>query len=96
MDNTIREMAEACIARGYSYLGITDHSKVAAYANGLNVDALKRQAEEIDKLNEEFAGRLHIFKGIEWNICAMVPWTLMMKRWRAWILWWLRSQQLQS
>jgi DNA polymerase (family 10) len=66
--NTIREMAEACIARGYSYLGITDHSKVAAYANGLNVDALKRQAEEIDKLNEEFAGRLHIFKGTECDI----------------------------
>src|SRR5215472_15578788 len=57
--NTIREMAEACIARGFAYLGITDHSKVAAYANGLNEDALLRQGEEIDRLNQEFAGRIY-------------------------------------
>ncbi len=66
--NTIREMAEACIARGYSYLGLTDHSKAAAYAGGLNADALKRQGEEIDKLNEEFKGRLLILKGTECDI----------------------------
>lgn len=66
--NTIREMAEACIARGYHYLGMTDHSKVAAYAGGLNEDALRRQGEEIDHLNEEFAGRIHILKGTECDI----------------------------
>jgi DNA polymerase (family 10) len=66
--NTIREMAEACIARGFAYLGMTDHSKVAAYAGGLNEDALRRQGEEIDQLNEEFAGRIHILKGTECDI----------------------------
>ncbi|HZS77596.1 MAG TPA: DNA polymerase/3'-5' exonuclease PolX [Ktedonobacteraceae bacterium] len=66
--NTIREMAEACIARGYQYLGITDHSKVAAYAGGLNEDALLHQREEIDRLNEEFAGRIHILHGTECDI----------------------------
>jgi DNA polymerase (family X) len=66
--NTIREMAEACIARGYHYLGMTDHSKVAAYAGGLNEDALRRQGEEIDRLNEEFAGRIRILKGTECDI----------------------------
>src|SRR5206468_3643152 len=66
--NTLREMAEACIARGFSYLGISDHSKVAAYAGGLSEDALRRQGEEIDRLNEEFSGRLHIFKGTECDI----------------------------
>src|SRR5262249_31957255 len=66
--NTIREMAEACIARGYTYLGITDHSKVAAYANGLSEERLQRQWEEIDQLNEEFAGRLRILKGTECDI----------------------------
>ncbi|HEV2583259.1 MAG TPA: DNA polymerase/3'-5' exonuclease PolX [Ktedonobacteraceae bacterium] len=66
--NTIREMAEATIARGYHYLGITDHSKVAAYAGGLNEDALRRQGEEIDRLNEDFKGRLHILKGTECDI----------------------------
>ncbi|HEU5226908.1 MAG TPA: DNA polymerase/3'-5' exonuclease PolX [Ktedonobacteraceae bacterium] len=66
--NTLREMAEACIARGYAYLGITDHSKAAAYAGGLHEDDLQRQGEEIDHLNEEFAGRLRILKGIECDI----------------------------
>src|SRR2546421_10633093 len=66
--NTIREMAAACIARGFAYLGITDHSKVAAYAGGLNEDALCRQGEEIDQLNKEFAGRIHILKGTECDI----------------------------
>src|SRR5947209_6165976 len=66
--NTLREMAEACIARGFSYLGITDHSKAAAYAGGLTEERLRQQAEEIDRLNEEFAGRLYILKGIECDI----------------------------
>ncbi len=66
--NTIRDMAEACIARGFAYLGITDHSKVAAYANGLNEQALHRQHEEIDRLNQEYAGRLRILKGTECDI----------------------------
>jgi DNA polymerase (family 10) len=65
---SIRAMAEACIARGYSYLGITDHSKVAGYANGLHEDDLRRQGEEIDQLNAEFAGRFRIFKGTECDI----------------------------
>ncbi|GER87479.1 DNA polymerase/3'-5' exonuclease PolX [Dictyobacter vulcani] len=66
--NTIREMAEACMARGYSYLGLTDHSRAASYAGGLNPDALKRQAEEIDQLNQEFGDRFHILKGTECDI----------------------------
>jgi DNA polymerase (family 10) len=66
--NTIREMAEACIARNLTYLGLTDHSKTAAYAGGLNEEDLRRQHEEIDQLNKEFAGRLRILKGIECDI----------------------------
>ena len=66
--NTIREMAEACIARGLTYLGLTDHSKTAAYAGGLNEEDLRHQHEEIDQLNKEFAGRLRILKGIECDI----------------------------
>ena len=66
--NTIREMAEACIAHGFMYLGITDHSKAAAYAGGLSEDSLRRQQEEIDRLNEEYTGRLRILKGTECDI----------------------------
>uniref|UniRef100_UPI000852BC20 DNA polymerase/3'-5' exonuclease PolX n=1 Tax=Thermogemmatispora onikobensis TaxID=732234 RepID=UPI000852BC20 len=66
--NTIRELAEACLARGLSYLGITDHSQSVGYANGLSVENLRRQWEEIDRLNAEFAGRLVILKGTECDI----------------------------
>ncbi|RNC84042.1 MAG: DNA polymerase/3'-5' exonuclease PolX [Balneola sp.] len=70
---SIREMAEACMARGYEYLGMTDHSKTAAYAGGLSEDEVKQQWEEIDQLNEEFksSGKdFVIFKGIESDILA--------------------------
>ncbi len=66
---SIRQMAEACRERGYEYLGITDHSQTAAYAGGLTPDEIKRQWEEIDKLNEEF-DNFHIFKGIESDILS--------------------------
>lgn len=66
--STIREMAEATLAMGMSYLGMCDHSQAAAYANGLTPDRVKRQQEEIDKLNEEYAGRLRILKGTECDI----------------------------
>jgi DNA polymerase (family X) len=65
---TIREMAEATIAQGKEYLGMCDHSKYAAYAGGLDADAVRRQQAEIDALNEEFAGRLRILKGTECDI----------------------------
>ena len=70
---SIREMAEACIERGYGYLGMSDHSQTAAYAGGLSVDEIKQQWEEIDKLNEEFAENdieFKIFKGIESDILS--------------------------
>jgi DNA polymerase (family 10) len=65
---SIRDMAEATLALGKTYLGMCDHSKNAAYAGGLNEDAVRRQHEEIDRLNEEFAGRLRILKGTECDI----------------------------
>lgn len=68
---TIRQMAEACIQKGYTYLGLSDHSKTAAYAGGLSIDDLKRQWEEIDKLNDEFQHEgkdFRIFKSMESDI----------------------------
>ena len=65
--NTLREMAEYSKAQGYEYIGITDHSKAAFYANGLKEDRVLQQFEEIDALNEELAP-FKIFKGIESDI----------------------------
>jgi DNA polymerase (family 10) len=66
--NTLREMAEATIALGKAYLGICDHSAYAAYANGLSAERVRRQQEEIDRLNAEYAGRFRILKGTECDI----------------------------
>jgi len=70
---SVREMAEACMERGYEYLGLTDHSQTAAYAGGLSVDEVKQQWEEIDRLNAEFKSEgkdFRIFKGIESDILS--------------------------
>ncbi len=65
--HTLRQMAEAAKERGYSYIGITDHSQTAFYANGLKPDRLWQQIEEIDKLNASLSD-FKILKGIESDI----------------------------
>lgn len=65
--DTIEDMARYCMEKGYSYLGISDHSKTAYYAGGLKVEDIKRQHEEIDALNRKYPDFL-ILKGIELDI----------------------------
>jgi len=65
--NTVAELAEACREQGYAWMGITDHSKAAAYAGGLSVADLQRQAAEIDALNAAGPG-IRVLKGIEVDI----------------------------
>ncbi|MCH8496386.1 MAG: DNA polymerase/3'-5' exonuclease PolX [Balneolales bacterium] len=70
---SIQEMADACLDRGYSYLGLTDHSRTAAYAGGLDVGRVQQQWKEIDAINEKFAKNgvnFRVFKGIESDILA--------------------------
>ena len=70
---TIKQMSEACIEKGYEYLGISDHSRTAAYAGGLTIDEVKRQWDEIDELNESYKSEgkeFRIFKGIESDILS--------------------------
>jgi DNA polymerase (family X) len=65
--NTVEEMAQECITMGYSYLGISDHSKSAAYAGGLFENKVQQQHREIEELNAKLAP-FRIFKGIESDI----------------------------
>jgi DNA polymerase (family 10) len=67
--NTIRELAQYCIDRGFEYLGLSDHSKSAFYANGLREYDIIRQHKEIDQINKELAP-FKIFKGIEADILS--------------------------
>jgi DNA polymerase (family 10) len=64
--NTIEEMATAAQALGYAYLTITDHSPAAFYANGVEVDRLKKQWDEIDRVQEKVG--IKLLKGVESDI----------------------------
>nr|WP_277881374.1 DNA polymerase/3'-5' exonuclease PolX [Hymenobacter cyanobacteriorum] len=66
-NHSIREMATWLRDHGYEYLGLCDHSQAAHYANGLSVERVRQQHQEIDKLNAELAP-FRIFKGIESDI----------------------------
>ncbi|MGH7594292.1 MAG: helix-hairpin-helix domain-containing protein, partial [Gemmatimonadales bacterium] len=65
--NSIEQIAHACHTAGYQYAGITDHSRAAAYAGGLSVDAVRRQWDEIDAVNATFSG-FQVLKGVESDI----------------------------
>ncbi|MBX0335210.1 DNA polymerase/3'-5' exonuclease PolX [Pontibacter sp. HSC-14F20] len=65
--HTLEQMAIYCRDMGYQYLGISDHSKTAAYAGGLREGDVLRQQKEIDELNQKLAP-FKIFKGIESDI----------------------------
>ncbi|MGI9474935.1 MAG: DNA polymerase/3'-5' exonuclease PolX [Rubripirellula sp.] len=65
---TIREMADAAIARNLSYIAITDHSKRVSMAMGLDADRLREQWAMIEEVRHEYQGRLTILKGIECDI----------------------------
>jgi DNA polymerase (family X) len=65
--HTLEQMATYCRDMGYQYLGISDHSKTAAYAGGLREGDVLRQQKEIDELNKKLAP-FKIFKGIESDI----------------------------
>lgn len=66
---SIAEMARAARDRGWSYIGITDHSQSAFYAGGLSRERVLAQLDEIDELNEVSDG-FRILKGIEADILA--------------------------
>nr|WP_133556639.1 DNA polymerase/3'-5' exonuclease PolX [Algoriphagus boseongensis] len=65
--HSLRQMAEYCKSLGYEYLGISDHSRTASYAGGLEIEKVIKQHAEIDELNKELAP-FRIFKGIESDI----------------------------
>ena len=72
-NNSIEEMAKAAQERGHQYIAICDHSPTVGITNGLTPQRLKKQMEEIDRLNKKMmqgkGGRnFKILKGIEVDI----------------------------
>jgi DNA polymerase (family 10) len=67
---TVREMAEAARERGRKFIVITDHSQGATIANGLSVERLLQQQEEIRRVDAEMNGSIRVFHGTEMEIKA--------------------------
>lgn len=64
--NTIEEMARAAQAMGMKYMTLTDHSPTAHYANGVQVDRLKRQWDELERVQERVS--IKLLRGTESDI----------------------------
>src|SRR5947209_4255245 len=66
---TVRELAEAAVARGYDYVAVCDHTESVGVVPGLDAEAVRRQAAEIDAVNAELAP-FQVLHGIE---CDILP-----------------------
>lgn len=64
--HSVEQMVTAAESMGMKYITITDHSPTAFYANGVSVDRLKRQWDEIDEVQEKV--KIKILKGTESDI----------------------------
>lgn len=64
----VAAMAEGCLARGYQYAAMTDHGHGLPSAHGVAVTDLRRQRDEIDRVNRELDGRFTMLAGVEANI----------------------------
>ena len=64
---TLEEMVRAASALGAEFITITDHTRAAHYANGLDVDRLRRQWDEIAQVQEKVP-QVRILRGSEVDI----------------------------
>jgi putative hydrolase len=65
---TLEEIGEACVARGYHFAAVTDHSYGLKIAGGMSMGAAAEQWQVIDRLNATWGERFRLIRGIEANI----------------------------
>lgn len=65
--NSLEEMVDTAIERGYEYIANTEHSKHVTVARGLDEKALTEHLKKIDKLNNKLKG-FTVLKSIELDI----------------------------
>jgi len=65
--NSLREMAQAARRHGFEYLAITEHSRRLTVAHGLDPQRLRKQMQEIERLNGQLDG-ITLLKGVEVDI----------------------------
>ena len=66
---SIEEMLEACVARGYEYMAISDHSKALAMIGGMDAEALELQLAQIETLRERH-DEIRLLASMEIDILA--------------------------
>jgi len=67
---TLADIVEGGLARGYSFCAVTDHSYGLPIARGVSMTRLADQHREIDELNDRYRDRFRLIKSIEANIRA--------------------------
>jgi DNA polymerase (family 10) len=67
---TIEEMIEACIARGYEYMCITDHSPSSRVAGGLDANRLKEHIQNVRQAGKKYHKDIAVLIGSEVDILA--------------------------
>ncbi|RZA09812.1 MAG: DNA polymerase/3'-5' exonuclease PolX [Proteobacteria bacterium] len=67
--HTLEEMVIAAKEQGLEYIGLSDHSQTAFYANGLTNERVAQQKAEVARVQEKYP-EVRIFHGIESDILA--------------------------
>ena len=65
---SVDEIADACIARGYPYAAVTDHSYGLRIAGGMSMAEATAQRQAIDRVNARHGSRFRLLQGIEANL----------------------------
>jgi len=65
--DTSEAMAQEALSQGYTYLALTDHVEMFAWQGDV-FHLFRQRQREIERLNEQMAGRLVVLNGLEVNI----------------------------
>jgi DNA polymerase (family 10) len=64
--DTLETMLNEAVKLNFKYIAVCDHSKSAAYANGLKEDRILSQKEHLDKIKGQY--NIKLFQGIESDV----------------------------
>jgi len=66
--DTLESMLNEAVRLNFRYIAVCDHSKSAAYANGLKEERVLLQKEQLGKIQKQY--KIKLFQGIESDILA--------------------------
>ncbi len=67
-NDSLGDIAEAGIRRGYEYIGMTDHSRSEFVTGGMDDVKFEKYFAEIDEINDKFGKRIRLLKSGEVDI----------------------------